>query len=61
MPKRELKYPHQVIEWLEMWGQTLRAKGALILIGSGGLLWHAFVKGVDTPLPENSMDKDRTE
>jgi hypothetical protein len=30
----------------------------LILIGSGALLWHAAQKGIERPLPENSMDVD---
>lgn len=30
----------------------------MILIGSGGLLWHAGQRGLDEPLPENSMDVD---
>jgi hypothetical protein len=58
MPRRELKHPRQVIEWLEEWGQVLEKPGSLILIGSGGLLWQAFEKGVAEPLPENSMDVD---
>jgi hypothetical protein len=29
-----------------------------VLIGSGGLLWHAAQRGLETPLPENSMDVD---
>lgn len=32
--------------------------GSLILIGSAGLLWHAWQKGIGEPLPENSMDAD---
>jgi hypothetical protein len=58
MPLRELSRPRQVAEWLEDWGRALPAPGSLILIGSGGLLWHAHEKGVETPLPENSMDVD---
>jgi hypothetical protein len=30
----------------------------MILIGSGALLLHAWAQGIDTPLPENSMDVD---
>ena len=30
----------------------------MILICSGALLWHAAQQGVETPLPENSMDVD---
>jgi hypothetical protein len=58
MPRRELKYPAQVEQWLVTWGQKLTKPGEMILIGSGGLLWHAAQKGIDTPLPENSMDVD---
>ena len=36
----------------------MQEPGALILIGSGGLLWHASVEGIEEPLPENSMDVD---
>lgn len=58
MPKRELKYPHQIEDWLKGWGRTLKKPGKMILIGSGALLWHAFQAGKDIPLPENSMDVD---
>jgi len=58
MPRRELKYPAQVVDCLQSWGQSLKSKGSLILIGSGGLLWHAHEKGLETPLSENSMDID---
>ena len=30
----------------------------MILIGSGGILWHAHIAGIDEPLPEQSMDVD---
>ena len=58
MPKRELKHPSQVESWLQEWGSVLGEPGSLILIGSGGLLWHAAQRGLDTPLSENSMDVD---
>jgi len=58
MPRRELKHPRQVVEWIEEWGRVLQEPGSLILIGSGGLLWHGFEKGIEEPLPENSMDVD---
>ena len=58
MPRRELKYPSQVEQWLVAWGRKLQSPGELILIGSGALLWHAAQKGIETPLPENSMDVD---
>ena len=58
MPRRELKFPRQVEEWLHEWGRQLAEPGSLILIGSGGLLWHAAQRGLEIPLPENSMDVD---
>jgi hypothetical protein len=58
MPRRELKHPHQVIEWLQEWGERLAELGAMTLIGSAGLLWHIARIGRDDPLPENSMDAD---
>lgn len=58
MPRRELKHPHQVENWLMELAQQLTAPAKMILIGSGGLLWHAARRGLDTPLPENSMDVD---
>tara|TARA_R110000850_G_scaffold16224_10_gene50864 strand:- start:1004 stop:1462 length:459 start_codon:yes stop_codon:yes gene_type:complete len=58
MPKRELERPEQIIEWLQDWGGKLESPAEMILIGSGGLLWHAFQKGVELPLPEKSMDVD---
>ncbi len=56
MPKRELKRPGQVIEWLMEWGTQLQTPCNLILIGYGGLLWHAAERNIDTELPEQSMD-----
>ncbi len=58
MPRRELKYPAQVEQWLIDWGQKLHEPYEMILIGSGALLWHAARKDINTPLPENSMDVD---
>ncbi len=58
MPKRELKHPRQVEDWLLEWGGRLSQPGRLILIGSGALLWHAFQRRLAEPLPENSMDVD---
>ena len=58
MPKRELRHPAQIEAWLQEWGSVLGEPGSLILIGSGGLLWHAVQRGLDLPLPENSMDVD---
>jgi hypothetical protein len=40
MPRRELRNGTQVAEWLEQLGSTIRTPGEMILIGSGGLLWH---------------------
>ena len=58
MPRRELRDPHQVEAWLVELGAQLTAPGSLILIGSGGLLWHAARRGIVTPFTENSMDVD---
>ena len=58
MPRRELKDPQQVEDWLIELGNSLPNPGELTLIGSGGLLWHAFQRGITVPLPENSMDVD---
>ena len=40
------------------WGRAVDFPCSLTLIGSAGLLWHAHRKGVQQPLPENSMDAD---
>jgi len=58
MPRRELKDPHQVEDWLVELSQQITRPARMILIGSGGLLWHAFQRGITEPLPENSMDVD---
>jgi hypothetical protein len=58
MPKRELRDPSQVEEWLIDWGKKLPIDSSLTLIGSGGLLWHAAQSGLEIALPENSMDVD---
>ena len=58
MPRRELKYPTQVEEWLIEWNKALPNPGHMILIGSGGLLWHAAQGGLAEGLPESSMDVD---
>ena len=58
MPRRELKDPRQVEDWLIEMSQQITQPAEMILIGSGGLLWHAFQLGVTEPLPENSMDVD---
>src|SRR5260370_14782624 len=58
MPRRELKYPRQVEDWLIELSERLSQPAELTLIGSGGLLWHAFQRGLTEPLPENSMDVD---
>jgi hypothetical protein len=58
MPRRELRHPHQVADWLTEWGNAVQQPASLILIGSGGLLWHAHERGIDVPLSENSMDVD---
>ncbi len=58
MPKRELKHPHQVEDWLQELAGKLSAPARMTLIGSGALLWHAGHRGIVEPLPENSMDVD---
>jgi hypothetical protein len=58
MPRRELKDPHQVENWLVELSQQITQPARMILIGSGALLWHAFQRGITEPLPENSMDVD---
>lgn len=58
MPRRQLSRPIQVVAWLTEWGRRLKRPGALVLIGSGGLLWHAHDQGLRIPLPERSMDVD---
>jgi hypothetical protein len=58
MPRRELQHPRQVEEWLEELAANLTSPAEMILIGSGGLLWHAFQHGITEPLPEKSMDVD---
>ncbi len=58
MPRRELKYPRQVEDWLVEVSLQLTEPGRIILIGSGALLWHAAQRGIVEPLSENSMDID---
>ena len=58
MPRRELKNPHQVEDWLVELSLQLTQPARMILIGSGALLWHAFQRGLTEPLSENSMDVD---
>ncbi len=58
MPRRELRHPQQVEDWLIEFGKQITQPGKMFLIGSGALLWHAAQLGVSEPLPENSMDVD---
>jgi len=58
MPRRELKHPRQVEDWLVELCERITAPAGMILIGSGALLWHAAQRGINEPLPENSMDVD---
>jgi len=58
MPRRELRHGRQVAEWLESLGRNLQQPGSMILIGSAALLWHACDRGIQTELPEASMDVD---
>jgi hypothetical protein len=47
-----------VEDWLHELAGQLTAPARMTLIGSGALLWHAAQRGLDDPLPENSMDVD---
>lgn len=58
MPRRELKDPHQVEDWLQKLSRQVTAPASMTLIGSGALLWHAAQRGLTEPLPENSMAVD---
>jgi len=58
VPRRELKHPRQVEDWLVELCERITAPAGMILIGSGALLWHAAQRGINEPLPENSMDVD---
>jgi len=58
MPRRELSRPQQIVDWLVDWGALLQEPASMTLIGSAALLWHAAERGLDVPLPENSMDVD---
>ncbi len=61
MPRKELREPRQIEEWLVAWGNNLsyqKKSGELILIGSAALLWHAYQQDIILGLPENSMDAD---
>ena len=58
MPRRELRQPDQVENWVQELCKQLTQPGRMILIGSGALLWHAAQSGLTEPLPENSMDVD---
>ena len=57
-PRNELIHGGQIEAWLKAWGEQLHRNGSLTLIGSGALLWHAYQRGIDRPLPEGSMDVD---
>lgn len=58
MPRRELSRPQQIVDWLAEWGAALEEPASMTLIGSAALLWHAADRGLNVPLPENSMDVD---
>ena len=58
MPRRELRLPSQVENWLVDWGNKIHEPAEMVLIGSGGLLWHAAQAELEIRLPENSMDVD---
>ncbi len=58
MPRRELKNGKQVADWLEELAKVLKQPGNLTLIGSAALLWLAHDRGLNSELPEASMDVD---
>lgn len=58
MPRREPSRPQQIVDWLVEWGAALDEPASMTLIGSAALLWHAADRGLDVPLPENSMHVD---
>src|SRR5687768_3928103 len=58
MPRRELESGTQVASWLSDLSRKLSQPGKMILIGSGALLWHTADHGMNTRLPEASMDVD---
>jgi hypothetical protein len=58
MPRRELKSGKQVADWLAELSASLARPGAMTLIGSAALLWHAHDRGLPAELPEASMDVD---
>jgi hypothetical protein len=58
MPRRELKSGKQVADWLAELSASLEHPGNMTLIGSAALLWHAHERGLQTDLPEASMDVD---
>jgi hypothetical protein len=58
VPIAELKNGRQVEDWLISVNTSLRTPGSLILIGSGGLLWHVFQKGLTVELPTEGMNVD---
>ncbi|MCX7869652.1 MAG: hypothetical protein N2322_06845 [Terrimicrobiaceae bacterium] len=58
MPARELSHGRQIEAWLEDWGSRVSQPCALTLIGSGGLLWHAARREIESSPPENSMAVD---
>lgn len=60
MPRRELRRGSQVDEWLRNLSKILTKPGRMTLIGSAALLWQAHEQGIDTELPDASMDADPT-
>src|ERR1041385_3583326 len=58
MPRRELRLPSQVEDWVQELSRQLKLPGRMTLIGSGALRWHAAQRGIVEPLSENSMDVD---
>jgi len=58
MPRRELKNGRQVHDWINSVAHRISQPANLTLIGSAALLWHAHDRGINTELPEASMDID---
>ena len=58
MPRRELRNGKQVTDWIEQLAASLHEAGTITLIGSAALLWHAHQRGINSQLPEASMDID---
>ena len=58
MPRRELRNGRQVADWMAGLAASLTQPGNITLIGSAALLWHAHHRGIQSDLPDPSMDVD---